>query len=90
MDSGVFGQVFSSWEVIVTSLILMFLLPLVFFVASTRVGKKKPLRPASPRSRPKPPARTPRKAEGPEAGGEPRERRPSRAIEPPEDGEDKA
>ena len=90
MDSGVFGQVFSSWEVIATSLILILLLPLVFFVASTRAGRKKPVRLTPPRSRAKPSARSQYKPVEPEAAAEPREERRTRAYEPPEDGEDKA
>jgi len=55
MDSGLYVQVFSSVEVIVASLFLIFLLPLVFFIASTksrrrfvqlppRTGQAKPVR----------------------------------------------
>jgi hypothetical protein len=50
MGSGVFSQVFSSWEVIATSLIILLFLPLVFFVAATRSRKKKPVRVPPPRS----------------------------------------
>ena len=40
MDSGLFAKVLSSPEVIVTSLALIFLLPLVFFIASTRSRRR--------------------------------------------------
>jgi hypothetical protein len=39
MDSGLYVQVFSSVEVIAAALFLIFLLPLVFYVASTRSRK---------------------------------------------------
>jgi hypothetical protein len=40
MDSGLFAKVLSSPEVIVASLALIFLLPLVFFIASTRSRRR--------------------------------------------------
>ncbi len=40
MDSGLFTQVLTSPEVIVTSLALILLLPLVFFIASTRSRRR--------------------------------------------------
>ena len=40
MDSGLFTKVLSSPEVIVASLALIFLLPLVFFIASTRSRRR--------------------------------------------------
>jgi hypothetical protein len=40
MDSGLYVQVFSSVEVIVASLFLIFLLPLVFFIASTKSRRR--------------------------------------------------
>jgi len=40
MDSGLFAKVLSSPEVIVTSLALIFLLPLVFFIASARSRRR--------------------------------------------------
>ncbi len=51
MDSGLYIKVFSSWEVIVVSLLLMLFLPLVFYVASTR---SKPRKPAPPVRKPAP------------------------------------
>ena len=44
MDSGLYLSIFSSWEVIAACLFLMFLLPLVFFIASTSSRKRIPLR----------------------------------------------
>jgi len=44
MDSGLYLSVLSSWEVIAACLFLMFLLPLVFFIASTNSRKRIPLR----------------------------------------------
>lgn len=44
MDSRLYLSIFSSWEVIAACLFLMFLLPLVFFLASTKSGRKIPLR----------------------------------------------
>ncbi len=41
MGSGLYIKVLSSWEVIVASLALMFLLPLVFYVASTRARPRR-------------------------------------------------
>ena len=40
MESGLFVQVLTSGEVIAASLFLMLLLPLVFFIASTRSRRK--------------------------------------------------
>jgi len=51
MGSGLFISVFSSWEVILTALLLMFLLPLVFYVASTKSRPKKPVSPRPPRAK---------------------------------------
>ncbi|MGA2977173.1 MAG: hypothetical protein ABSF77_17845 [Spirochaetia bacterium] len=91
MDSGLYLHVFFSWEVIATSLILMLLLPLVFFVASTRSRNRRPaavrmkLAPAARPSRAKKPVAEAAKA------GEPSDARPrSRAIELPDDTEEKA
>jgi hypothetical protein len=42
MESGQFVHIFSSWEVIASCLLLMFLLPLVFFVASARSPVRRP------------------------------------------------
>jgi hypothetical protein len=44
MDSGLYLSVFSSWEVIAACLFVMFLLPLVFFLASTNSRRRIPLR----------------------------------------------
>jgi hypothetical protein len=40
MESGLYVQVFSSVEVIVACLFLIFLLPLVFFIASTKSRRR--------------------------------------------------
>jgi hypothetical protein len=40
MDSGLYVQVLSSTEVIAAALFMIFLLPLVFYIASTRSRKK--------------------------------------------------
>jgi hypothetical protein len=52
MDSGLFLSIFSSWEMIGACLFVMLVLPLVFFVASTR-SRRRPARrvPASHKSR---------------------------------------
>ena len=71
MDSGLYIKVFSSWEVIVVSLILMLLLPLVFFVASTR---SKPRKPAPPVRKPAP-RKAPAAPKPPGDDEEPAERR---------------
>ena len=63
MESGLFVQVITSAEVIATALFLILLLPLVFFIASTRsrrkfvraparVKKAKPSRPAAEKAKP--------------------------------------
>jgi hypothetical protein len=56
MESGQLVHVFSSWEVIVSCLLLLFLLPIVFFVASARspVRRALPARMAGPRPARKP------------------------------------
>ena len=90
MDSGVFGQVFSSWEVIATSLILILMLPLVFFVASTKARKRKPVRLSPPRSKAKPAVVAAKKADADEEVPAPRGGRPSRSIEPPDEAEDRS
>ena len=62
MESGLYVQVFSSVEVIVAALFLIFLLPLVFFIASTKSRRRFVRLPAKPRtSRParRPPKKTP-------------------------------
>jgi hypothetical protein len=61
MDSGLFTKVLSSPEVIVASLALIFLLPLVFFIASTRSRRRfiRAPRPAAVRPRPAAPAPRP-------------------------------
>lgn len=61
MESGLYLSVFSSWEVIAACLFVMFLLPLVFFVASTKSRRRIPLRvlrlrtPAKKRTKSPPP-----------------------------------
>jgi hypothetical protein len=44
MESGLYLSVFSSWEVIAACLFVMFLLPFVFFVASTKSRRRIPSR----------------------------------------------
>jgi hypothetical protein len=59
MDSGLYTKVFTSTEVIAASLFLILLLPLVFFIASTRSRRRftaSPRRSARPRVRPQPAA----------------------------------
>ncbi|MGO9308029.1 MAG: hypothetical protein ACLQDL_03285 [Spirochaetia bacterium] len=46
MDSGIFVQVLSSAEVIAASLVVILLLPLVFFIASTRSRRRSVRKPA--------------------------------------------
>jgi len=62
MDSGLYSKVFSSPEVIAASLFLILLLPLVFFIASTKSRRKlvrttRFTRPPRSRTRPAPAAR---------------------------------
>ena len=89
MDSGLYLSIFSSWEVIAACLFLMFLLPLVFFIASTKSHKRIPLRvlrlQASAKKRTK--SRPPRPAA--EVIEEERDERPSsRRGERPEESEE--
>jgi hypothetical protein len=51
MESGLFVQVFTSAEVIAASLFLILLLPLVFYIASTRSRRKFVRKPAPKRPR---------------------------------------
>jgi hypothetical protein len=67
MESGLYVQVFSSVEVIVACLFLIFLLPLVFFIASTKSRRKFVRVPAKSRG-PKPVRRTPEAAPSEEEG----------------------
>jgi len=89
MDSGLYLSIFSSWEVIAACLFLMFLLPLVFFIASTSSRRRIPLRvlrmqaPAKKRTRS--PAPRPAKEENEE---EPEERPSSRRGGRPEETEE--
>ncbi|MGA2378564.1 MAG: hypothetical protein ABSG85_04590 [Spirochaetia bacterium] len=64
MDSGLFVQVLSSAEVIAAALFVILLLPLVFFIASTRSRRRFVRRP--PRGRIAKPAR--RSVEAPKPG----------------------
>jgi hypothetical protein len=89
MDSGLYLSIFLSWEVIAACLFLMFLLPLVFFLASTNSRRRIPLRvlrarvPAKKRTQ----GPTPRPAEGEDE--EKRDERPSsRRGERPEETEE--
>jgi hypothetical protein len=76
MDSGLFAKVFSSPEVIVASLALIFLLPLVFFIASTRSRRR------FVRAGPRPAAAGARRAATPGPAPAPR---PAEKDEEPED-----
>jgi hypothetical protein len=44
MESGLYLSIFSSWEVIAACLFVMFLLPFVFFMASTKSRRRIPRR----------------------------------------------
>jgi hypothetical protein len=88
MESGLYLSVLSSWEVIAACLFLMFLLPLVFFLASTKSSRRIPLRvlriraPAKKRIKSPPP----RPVEDEEERDErPSARRGERPEEPKED-----
>jgi hypothetical protein len=81
MDSGLFIGVFSSWEVILTALLLMFLLPLVFYVASTKSRPKRQPSPRIPKLKPALKA-APKPAETAEEDRMPGDR--PRRAEPPE------
>jgi hypothetical protein len=56
MESGLYLSIITSWEVIAVCLFLMFLLPLVFFVASTKSRRRISLRVTRVR---RPPKKTP-------------------------------
>jgi hypothetical protein len=90
MDSGLLKSVLFSWEVIAVCIALMLLLPLVFYVASTRSRRKLAPPPFAKPLKAKPAVKPP--AEGPPAeeaagGTRPEERSRSRPFEPPEDDE---
>ncbi len=90
MDSGLYLSVFSSWEVIAACLFLMFLLPLVFFIASTSSRRRIPMRVlrmrAPARKRPQSPPPRPAEEENQEERGErPSSRRGERPEETKED-----
>jgi len=53
MESGLYLSIVTSWEVIAVCLFLMFFLPLVFFVASTKSRRRIPLRVTRIRRHPK-------------------------------------
>jgi hypothetical protein len=90
MDSGLYLSIFSSWEVIAACLFLMFLLPLVFFVASTKSRRRIPLRvlrsraPAKKRAASAPP-RPPENGEEDERDERPSSRRGERPEETEEE-----
>jgi hypothetical protein len=65
MDSGLYVQVLSSAEVIVAALFLILLLPLVFFIASTRSQRRFVRLPARGKT-PRPARRPAEQAEPPE------------------------
>jgi len=83
MDSGLFAKVLSSPEVIVASLALIFLLPLVFFIASTR-SRRRFVR-AAPRAAA---ARPRRAAAAPAPAPSPGRRSAARAAPPEENDEE--
>ena len=90
MDSGLYLSIFSSWEVIAACLFLMFLLPLVFFIASTTSRRRIPLRvlrlQASAKKRtPSPPPRPAAEEKEEERDERPSSRRGERAGEAEED-----
>jgi hypothetical protein len=82
-SSAVYLRVLGSWQIIVVCLFLMFLLPLVFYVASTKSRKKSFTRaPKKAPAKEKPrPVAAPAAVDEPEEG--PDARRRDRA-EPPE------
>jgi len=88
MDSGLYLSIFSSWEVIAACLFLMFLLPLVFFIASTTSNRRIPRRVLKPRAPVKKPAPAPKPAKDEnedERDGRPSTRRPERTQAAEED-----
>jgi hypothetical protein len=91
MDSGLYLSIFSSWEVIAACLFLMFLLPLVFFIASTSSRRRIPVRVVRMRAPAKKSARSPAPLPAEEENGEERDERPSprRGGRPEETEEDK-
>ena len=87
MESGLFLSILSSWEVIAACLFVMFLLPLVFFLASTKSRSRIPLRVLRIRAPAKKRAQTP--APKPAADADDRDVRPSaRRGERPEETEE--
>ena len=76
MESGLYLQVFTSVEVIVAALFLIFLLPLVFFIASTKSRRKFVRLPAKSRTR-RPVRRSPQEAEPSEEDDKDRDAAPS-------------
>ena len=85
MDSGLYTKVFTSTEVIAASLFLILLLPLVFFIASTKSRRRfarpvGPRRPARPRPRPQPEVKEESDSEAETEG--PRRRASAREDEP--------
>lgn len=47
MDSGLLLNILSSWQVIVACIVIMFLLPIIFFLAAGRRARKRPVRRAA-------------------------------------------
>ena len=76
MESGLYLQVFTSVEVIVAALFLIFLLPLVFFIASTKSRRKFVRLPAKSRTQ-RPVRRSPPEAEPSEEDDKDRDAAPS-------------
>jgi hypothetical protein len=88
MDSGLYVQVFFSTEVIAAALFMIFLLPLVFYIASTRSRKKfvrgPSLARAVKRAKPaRPAAKAPEEPETPPESAPPS--RPRGPVNGPED-----
>jgi hypothetical protein len=47
MDSGLLLNLFASWQLIVACLAIMFLLPIIFFLASGKRARRRPVRRAA-------------------------------------------
>jgi hypothetical protein len=91
MDSGLYLSIFTSWEVIVACLFLMFLLPLVFFIASTNSRRRIPLRVLRTRAPAKKREKSPPPRPAEEENEEERDERPPsrKGARPEETEEDK-
>jgi hypothetical protein len=89
MESGLYLSVFSSWQVIAVCLFLMFLLPVVFFLASTTSRRRIPLRVLRLRAPPRKRTQRPPPRPAKEENANERDERPSaRRGERPEETEE--